>query len=77
MTAGTEAAWRVGVTPDCIASGVCLSLAADRFALGEDGRSHPVAELVAPEDAVLDAAASCPMEAITLHDVTTGEPIEP
>lgn len=77
MTAGTDAAWRVTVGPECIASGVCLSLAADRFALGDDGRSHPVTALVEPQESVLDAAASCPMEAIALHDATTGAPIEP
>lgn len=77
MTAGTEAVWRVAVGPDCIASGVCLSLAADRFALGTDGRSHPVADLVEPQEAVRDAAASCPMEAITIHDATTGVVVEP
>ncbi|WP_305787276.1 ferredoxin [Symbioplanes lichenis] len=68
--------WRVEVTPDCIASGVCLALAGDDFALGDDGRTHPLREVTEEREAVLDAAASCPMEAILLTDATTGEPVD-
>jgi ferredoxin len=56
---------------------LCLGLAPRRFALGQDGRSHPINELVEPDDLVLDTAASCPMEAISVHDTETGEPMEP
>jgi ferredoxin len=69
-------AWRVTVTADCIASGVCLALAPDRFALGDDGRAHPHGGTGEPDEAVLDAAASCPMEAIVIRDAGTGEPVE-
>jgi ferredoxin len=71
------ATWRVTVNEDCIASGSCLGLAPRRFALGQDGLSHPIIELVEPDDLVLDAAASCPMEAIRVNNGETGEPIEP
>ncbi len=68
--------WRLEVTPDCIASGVCLALAADEFVLGDDGRAHPVREVVGERETVLDAAASCPMEAILIRDAVTNEPVE-
>jgi ferredoxin len=34
-----------------------------------------VASIIAPDDAVRDAAASCPVEAISLLDADTGEPV--
>jgi ferredoxin len=71
------ATWRVTVNDACIASGSCLGIAPKRFALADDGRSHPTSTTIEEDDAVLDAAASCPMEAISIHDAHTGEPIEP
>ena len=69
--------WRVTVGEECIAAACCLGIAPKRFALGDDGRSHPTSELIPADDAVLDAAVSCPMEAITIHDAETGDPIDP
>jgi ferredoxin len=69
--------WRVHVNSDCIGSGSCIGIAPKRFDLGDDNRSHPIDEEIEPDDAVLDAVASCPMEAITVVDVATGEPVEP
>jgi ferredoxin len=69
--------WRVTVNETCIGSGVCAGTAPRHFALGEDGRSHPLACPVAPDQVVLDAAASCPVEAIAVSDAETGAPVEP
>ena len=69
--------WRVTVNDECIAAASCLGIAPKRFALGDDGRSHPTSALIEEDDAVLDAVASCPMEAISVHDAETGELIEP
>ncbi len=69
--------WLVTVGDECIGAGSCAGVAPARFALGDDGRSHPTSELVEEDDAVLDAVASCPMEAISVRDATTGEPVEP
>jgi ferredoxin len=69
--------WRVRVSTDCIGTGSCVGIAPEGFTLGADNRSHPVAELLAPSGALLDAAASCPMEAITIADADTGEIVEP
>jgi ferredoxin len=68
--------WKVAVSSACIGSGVCAGTAPKHFALGPDGRSHPLASPVEPDDAVLGAAASCPMEAIAVTDAETGEPID-
>ena len=68
--------WRVTVNEDCIGTGSCAGIAPRHFELRADNRSHPVAELVEPEATVLDAALSCPMEAIAVVDVQTGDPVE-
>jgi len=67
----------VQVSDECIASGCCLGIAPKRFALGADGRTHPTSAEIEEDDTVLDAVASCPMEAISVHDAQTGEPIDP
>jgi ferredoxin len=69
--------WRVAVDRDtCIGSGICAASAPDHFTL-EDDRSRPLAELVEPEDVVIDAAESCPVEAIVVTDAATGERLAP
>jgi ferredoxin len=69
--------WRVRVNSDCIGSGSCVGIAPNRFELGDDNRSHPLDDEIEPDDAVLDAVASCPMEAITVFDADSGETVEP
>ena len=70
--------WRITVDHTCIGSGSCAGIAPDRFELDDvEGRAHPVHPDVAPDDeAVLDAVASCPMEAISVVDLATGRPVE-
>ena len=60
----------------CIGSAVCVGTAPGRFALDERQRSGPVHPEIAPDEAVRDAAASCPVEAIRLVDADTGEPVD-
>jgi ferredoxin len=69
--------WKLSVSPACIGSGVCAGTAPRHFEIGPDGHSHPLASAVEPDDAVLGAAASCPMEAITVTDAETGATVEP
>ena len=45
------------------------------FVPGAGNRSTPIRSSVEPDDAVLDAALSCPMEAIVVVDAETGEPV--
>jgi ferredoxin len=67
----------VRVRDDCIGSGSCVGIAPDRFVLGDDNRSHPLSPDIKPDGAVLDAAASCPVEAILIVDTASGETVEP
>jgi len=69
--------WTVRVSDACIGSGSCLGVAPRHFVLGADRRSHPTAEQIEPDDAVLDAVESCPVEAIIVSDLETGEIIDP
>lgn len=69
--------WRVSVDPRrCIGSGICAGAAPEHFVLLE-GLSQPLAALVEPADAVLDAAGSCPMEAIEVRDADNHRLISP
>jgi ferredoxin len=58
--------WRVSVNDSCVGSGMCIGIAPHHFRLDADDRSHPVTVEMEPDDFVLDAAASCPMEAIRI-----------
>lgn len=69
--------WRVRVDPlRCIGSGICTSAAPRHFILVDD-QSVPVAELVAAEGSLRDAAESCPVGAITVRDAGDDRLIAP
>ncbi|MEU4367681.1 ferredoxin [Micromonospora chersina] len=75
MSEGTE--WRLHVDPTrCIGSGICAGVAPRHFVL-VDGLSRPVAELIAADESVLDAAESCPLEAIVVSDLDNLRRIAP
>jgi ferredoxin len=69
--------WRLEVGDVCIGSGVCAGTAPRHFRLGDDHRSYPVDSPVEPDEAILGAAESCPVEAILVTDADTGETVEP
>lgn len=69
--------WLIEVdAPTCIGSGICAGTAPDHFTV-VDGVSHPVRPEVDPADAAIDAAESCPVEAITIRDKETGKILAP
>ncbi|MET7804067.1 MULTISPECIES: ferredoxin [Micromonospora] len=75
MSEGTE--WRLHVDPTrCIGSGICAGVAPQHFVL-VDGLSRPVAERIAADESVLDAAESCPLEAIVVSDLDNLRRIAP
>ncbi|QKW35612.1 ferredoxin [Actinomadura sp. NAK00032] len=77
MAADNNRDWRVDVDADrCIGAGMCTALAAARFRISGN-RSQPVDALIGEDDAVLDASESCPVEAITVRDASTGELLAP
>lgn len=65
--------WKISVSSNCIGSGVCAGTAPHHFELGADGRAHPLKSPTDRDEAVLDAAISCPMEAIRVTDADTDE----
>jgi ferredoxin len=69
--------WIVAVDKTaCIGSAVCVGTAPGKFALDDRQRSGPVKAEIAADEAVRDAAASCPTEAISVVDADTGEPVD-
>ncbi|MWA16132.1 ferredoxin [Streptomyces sp. BA2] len=56
----------------CIGSGVCASAAPHHFTLDSTRRSRPTAAHVTPDDRVLNAAFTCPVEAISVVERSTG-----
>ncbi|MEH0972253.1 ferredoxin [Micromonospora sp. CPCC 205546] len=74
--ADDQAAWRLTVdSPRCVSSGFCIGSAPEHFTM--EPVSRPKADLVAPADAVLEAADFCPVEAISVFDARTGAQIAP
>jgi ferredoxin len=61
----------------CIGSGMCAASSPAHFELGKDHKSRPRADVVDPDDEVLDAALNCPVEAITVSDHATGTVVAP
>jgi ferredoxin len=73
----TDERWRVSVNRDvCQGTGMCVSMAAKHFQL-VDGHSSPVATEIDPDDSVVDAAESCPVEAILVTAADDGRVIAP
>lgn len=73
----TDHQWRISVDREtCIGSGMCTGTASAHFTL-VDGCSSPVAELADPDDSILDAAESCPVEAILVRAAGSGEVLAP
>ncbi|MBE9374521.1 ferredoxin [Saccharopolyspora sp. HNM0983] len=60
----------------CIGSGICAGTAPDDFEL-VDGVSHAKRTEVEQSEVVVDAAESCPVEAILVKDADNGEIVAP
>ncbi|MET9393121.1 ferredoxin [Streptomyces sp. NPDC006624] len=72
-----ERQWEVTVDQErCAGSGVCVAVAAGHFVV-RDRKSHALRPVTAPDDAVLDAAETCPMEAITVRESGAGTLLAP
>jgi ferredoxin len=77
VTAEGRARWRVEVDArTCIGSGICAGTAPAHFRV-VDGVSHPTRPEIEPAAEALDAAESCPVEAISVWDAGTGELLAP
>lgn len=60
----------------CIGSGICVGTAPEHFEL-RNGVSCALRTEVQQAEEVLDAAESCPVEAITVRDAGTGRVLAP
>jgi ferredoxin len=61
----------------CIAASNCIGMAPRVFALDGSKRAIVINAKGADDATVIEAAESCPTEAITLYDEQTGEQIFP
>ncbi|WP_329116623.1 ferredoxin [Streptomyces sp. NBC_01465] len=61
----------------CIGSGMCVSHAPEGFKLDSARQSHPVQPESDANEAVLAAAEGCPVEAIAIALLGSGEPVFP
>ncbi|MDI2030797.1 ferredoxin [Saccharopolyspora sp. TS4A08] len=69
--------WSIEIDANtCIGSGMCAGVAPDHFELVE-GYSTALQDRTEPSDDVVDAAESCPVEAILVKDVETGKVVAP
>jgi ferredoxin len=68
MNEPTSDRWHVTVDRDaCLGSGVCAATAPRHFRL-EGGKSRALRDDIEPDGIVLEAADTCPAEAITVVD---------
>lgn len=69
--------WLVEVdTESCIGSGMCAGTAPDHFELVA-GVAQAKNSPVEPDEDVVDAAESCPVEAILVKEAASGEVVAP
>ncbi|MCX4736646.1 ferredoxin [Streptomyces sp. R-74717] len=69
--------WAIAVDRTaCIGASVCANYAPGHFEL-RSGKSYPRVGTTEPDEAALDAAETCPVSAITVHDTSTGVLLAP
>jgi ferredoxin len=73
----TDERWRITVDRGtCIGSAVCVGTVPNRFVLN-GAAAQPIEDEIDPDEAVIDAAQSCPMEAIRVVEVASGKVLAP
>ena len=74
----SEIKWRVTVDTDlCISSTGCVLRAPEAFELDAARQGCPRHEVMAASEEVMDAAESCPVEAISIVEEGTGVVVFP
>ena len=64
-------------TESCAQDGRCREEAPKTFDIDEDGKAFVIDPEGDPPEYIRQAAKKCPLQAITLHDVDTGELVYP
>ncbi len=73
----SEERWVVEVDKHtCVGTALCAGSYPDLFAI-VSGTAEPVNAQIAPDEDAVDAADSCPMEAIRITKAATGELVAP
>jgi ferredoxin len=72
-----DAGWRLEVDREkCIGSGICVGMAPRYFSL-VSGASMPATGTLPPDEAMIDAADTCPVEAISVYDAANDRLLAP
>lgn len=62
--------WQIEVHPArCIGSGSCIVMARKQFEFDDERRSRALHDMIDPDEAVLNAALSCPVDAIRIIQI--------
>lgn len=62
--------WQIEVHPSkCIGSGSCIAMARQQFIFDGQRHSKALHEVIDPDPAVLNAALSCPVDAIRIVEI--------
>ncbi|WP_405917263.1 ferredoxin [Streptomyces sp. NBC_00728] len=70
--------WQVEVDRSvCIGSAQCVHHAPDAFRLDAGMQSHPVEPETDANEEILEAAEGCPVEAVMISLLGSGEPVFP
>jgi ferredoxin len=70
--------WHVEVDRGvCIGSGMCVGHAPDGFRLDTARQSRPQSDVADANEKILAAAENCPVEAIMITLLASGEPVFP
>ncbi|MEW1642557.1 MULTISPECIES: ferredoxin [unclassified Streptomyces] len=70
--------WRVGVDRRvCVRTGLCAASAPGEFVLDENGQGRARSDTLPACELVLEVAESCPVEAIHITDLMSGERVFP
>jgi len=62
---------------ECIGDGACVHEAPESFELDDEHKAILLDDSTEDEEAILDAARSCPLDIIYLTDPKTGEQVYP
>ena len=72
------AQWQVAVDRSaCLGTGMCRGIVPALFVAGGDGKTKVTQDLIEADELVVDAAETCPAEAITVTDSATGKVLAP
>ncbi len=62
--------WQIEVHPSkCVGSGSCIAMARQQFVFDDQRHSKALQEVIDPDAAVLNAALSCPVDAIRIVEI--------